>query len=96
MQQPTVYILTNKRDSTLYTDVTSNLINRIWQHKNSSIKIFTHKYKISMPVYYEQLENIQAAIEREKQIKAGSRKKKLELIENFNPNWTYLYNKIIN
>jgi putative endonuclease len=93
--QPAIYIVTNKRNGTLYTGVTSNLIKRIHEHKNSITGGFTSKYKCGILVYYELTDSMPTAIEREKQIKAGSRKKKLALIENQNPNWQDLYNEII-
>ena len=79
--------MTNKRRGTLYTGVTSDLSTRIWQHKNNLIEGFTKKYKLHKLVYYEQHENINSAIEREKQIKKWQRQWKLELIEKLNPHW---------
>lgn len=95
MKQPAVYIITNKKNGTLYTGVTSNLIKRIYEHKNGIVKGFTKKYGCNSLVYYEIHENIISAITREKQIKAGSRKDKLKLIENINPKWNDLYESII-
>lgn len=89
-----VYILTNKNNSVLYTGVTSNLVKRIWQHKNKVIKGFTYKYNINKLVFYEVYESISEAISREKQIKAGSRKKKLTLIVKVNPEFKDLYPQI--
>ncbi|MEA1981783.1 MAG: GIY-YIG nuclease family protein [candidate division Zixibacteria bacterium] len=89
-----VYILTNKSNKVLYTGVTSDLIKRIYSHKNKSDSKFTPKYKTTKLVYYEIFDDIYHAIQREKQIKAGSRDKKLKLIENFNPNWIDLYDRI--
>jgi len=91
---PYVYIFTNKRNGTLYTGVTSNLQKRVLEHKNNLVDGFTKKYNIHKLVYYEIGESMQGAIEREKQIKSGSRKNKLELIENKNPEWNDLYNKL--
>ena len=82
-----VYILASKRNGTLYTGVTSDLIKRVYQHKNDQIKGFTSNYQIHMLVYYEETNNIEAAITREKQLKKWNRKWKLELIEKVNPNW---------
>ena len=83
-----VYINTNRWNSVLYTGVTNNLLNRNYQHKSKDNKIsFTAKYKIGKLVYYEVFNNINDAISREKQIKGGSRKKKLELIKEFNQKW---------
>ena len=86
-----VYIVTNSRNTVLYTGVTSNLINRIYHHKNKSVSSFSSKYNLEKLVYYEIFEDIKNAIKREKQIKAGSRKKKIELIIKFNPKWKDLY-----
>ena len=84
---PCVYILASKRNGTLYAGVTSNLQKRVFEHKNNKIDGFTKKYKIHTLVYYEVGEEMFSAIEREKQIKNFSRKKKLELIEKNNPEW---------
>lgn len=91
-----IYILTNKRNGTLYTGVTSNLQKRIYEHKNKLIKGFTQKYSIDKLVYFEETNDINIAIQREKQLKAGSRKKKLELIESHNPQWKDLSQDWIN
>ena len=90
-----VYILFNKRNGTLYTGVTSNLPQRIYRHKNRLVDGFTKKYGIDKLGYYEIFDDISDAIMREKQIKAGSRKKKLGLIESMNSSWSDLYNEII-
>ena len=90
-----VYILFSKRNGTLYTGVTSNLIKRVYEHKNKLTEGFTSKYVVDKLGYYEVHGSIVSAIEREKQIKGGSRKKKLELIENMNPEWNDLYELII-
>ena len=87
--------MTNKRNGTLYTGVTSNLVKRIYEHKNSVLQGFTEKYGCKILVYYELIQDMASAITREKQIKAGSRKKKLALIENMNPDWKDLYEKIV-
>ena len=80
--------MTNKNNTVLYTGVTSNLIGRVWQHKNKSYNdSFTAKYNINKLVYYENFQYIQDAIAAEKRIKAGSRKKKEELIVKQNKNW---------
>lgn len=94
-QQYFVYIATNPLNTVLYTGVTNNLIRRIYEHKNKLVSGFTFKYNINKLVYYEIFENSLAAIHREKQIKAGSRKKKLLLIKNFNPDFRDLYADII-
>lgn len=92
---PCIYILANKRNGTLYTGVTSNLIKRILEHKNNIADGFTKKYNIHNLVYYELANTMTSAIEREKQIKAGSRKQKLDLIENMNPEWKDLYSNLL-
>ena len=94
MKQPAIYIMANKPNGTLYTGVTSNLIQRIWQHKQGFVQGFTKKYDIKTLVYFETCEDMTSAIEREKQIKAGSRKKKIDLIESINPKWNDLYDDI--
>ncbi len=84
---PCIYILANKRNGTLYVGVTSNLAQRIEQHKTDAVDGFTKRYKVHILVYAEVCDTMEQAIEREKQIKAGSRKKKIELIERDNPIW---------
>ena len=86
MRQYFVYIMTNK-SGTLYVGVTNNLERRISEHKNSLIEGFTKKYKINRLVYYEETNDILAAIHREKQIKGWLREKKIALIESVNPEW---------
>lgn len=93
-KQPAIYIMANQRNGTLYTGVTSDLIKRVYQHKHSRIPGFSTRYHCKILVYYEQSENMLSAIAREKQIKAGSRKNKLKLIESINPNWIDLYEKL--
>ena len=95
MKQPAIYILSNRRNGTLYTGVTSNLIQRIYQHKHDIIPGFTLKYQYKLLIFYEILSTMEAAITREKQIKSGSRKQKLKLIESMNPEWKDLYEEII-
>ena len=82
-----IYILFNKRNGTLYTGVTSDLKNRVYEHKNKVFEGFTSKYDVNKLGYYEEYNDIKQAIEREKQIKAGSRKKKIILIESMNSEW---------
>lgn len=89
-----IYILFNKRNGTLYTGVTSDLLKRIYEHKNKIFEGFSSKYGVDKLGYYEEYNDIKQAIEREKQIKAGSRKKKIMLIEQINPNWDDLYNNL--
>lgn len=94
-KQPAVYILASKRNGTLYTGVTSNLVNRVWHHKNDKIEGFTRDYQVHMLVYFEVHGDMEAAICREKQIKKWNRKWKLNLIERFNPQWQDLWTEII-
>jgi putative endonuclease len=86
-----VYILTNHSDKVLYTGVTSDLVKRVYEHKEKIVEGFTKKYNIDKLVYYEVFDDIESAIEREKQIKAGPRKKKIDLIESMNPAYQDLY-----
>ena len=95
MKQPAVYIITNIRKGTLYTGVTSNLVKRVYEHKEGVVPGFTKSYGCKRLVYYETHESMENAITREKQIKAGSRDKKISLIENMNPKWDDLYEQII-
>lgn len=90
-----VYILFSKKNGTLYVGVTSDLVKRVWQHKNKLVKGFTQKYSVDKLGYYEVSNDINSAIAREKQLKGGSRKAKLDLIEINNPNWNDLYYEII-
>lgn len=90
-----VYILFNKQNGTLYIGVTSNLIKRVYEHKNKFVEGFTKKYNVNKLGYYEIYDNIETAIEREKKLKGASRRKKLELIEINNPNWLDLYEQIL-
>jgi Predicted endonuclease containing a URI domain len=94
-RQPAVYILASKRNGTLYTGVTSDLVTRVWQHKNNLVDGFTQKHAVHDLVYYELAGEMVAAIAREKQIKGGSRAKKLALIESMNPDWRDLYDDIV-
>jgi len=82
-----VYIMTNARNTILYTGVTNNLERRVYEHKNKLVPGFTSKYNATKLVYFEPTDDIRAAIMREKQIKAGSRAKKIELIEKENKGW---------
>ncbi|MAL19316.1 MAG: excinuclease ABC subunit C [Balneola sp.] len=90
-----VYILTNKNHTVLYTGVTSDLVNRVWQHKNRQVKGFTKRYNLDQLIYFEGPGDPIYAIEREKQIKSGSRQKKIDLVNSMNPTWKDLYNDII-
>ena len=82
-----VYILANQRNGTVYTGVTNSLERRVWQHKSKLIAGFTKRYGVDRLVHFEAFRDISSAIAREKQIKAGSREKKLKLIERDNPDW---------
>ena len=90
-----IYIMTNAHNTVLYTGVTNSLARRVYEHKNGVGGIFTKKYNIQKLVYYEVGEDITAVIAREKQIKGGSRKKKIELINSKNPEWKDLYEEIL-
>ena len=90
-----VYILFNKRNGTLYVGVTSNLLQRVYQHKSKVIGGFTKKYNIDKLGYYEIFDDIEQAIIREKKLKGASRRKKLDLIEINNPEWLDLYYEIM-
>lgn len=90
-----IYIMTNFENGTLYTGVTNNLVRRVYEHKNKLAEGFTKKYDLDKLVYFEVFGSIEYAISREKQIKSGSRKKKLDLINKFNKEWVDLYESII-
>ncbi len=94
-RNPAIYILSNQYQGTLYIGVTSDLIKRIWQHKEGVIEGFSKKYGLKRLVYFEQFEDMAGAIQREKQLKTGSRAKKVALIESTNPDWCDLYSKIV-
>lgn len=91
-----VYILTSKRNGTLYVGVTSNLAKRIYEHKNEITGGFTTKYDVKTLVYYEIFEDFENAAQREKALKAWKRNWKIELIEKTNPDWQDLYKDICN
>ena len=95
MKQPAVYIMGSHRNGTLYTGVTSDLIKRVWQHRKGLGDGFTKRYGCKLLVWFELADTMDSAIAREKQIKAGSRKKKLVLIEAMNPDWTDLFDQIV-
>jgi putative endonuclease len=94
-KQPAIYILANKPYGTLYTGVTSDLVRRVWEHKNNAVIGFTQKYNVHMLVYFELADTMDVAITREKQIKAGSRAKKIRLVETINACWNDLYSSIL-
>jgi putative endonuclease len=89
-----VYIMSNDWHTVLYTGVTSDLKRRVYEHKEKLIEGFTKRYNITKLLYYEMSDDIESAISREKQIKAGSRKKKIELINSFNKEWRDLYSEL--
>jgi putative endonuclease len=88
---PCVYIMANKRNGTLYTGVTSNLAQRAYQHREGLTPGFTSRYGCKLLVWYENYERMDDAIGREKQIKGGSRARKIALIQSMNPEWRDLY-----
>jgi putative endonuclease len=94
MKQPAVYIMASRRNGTIYTGVTSDLPKRVWQHKNGTTG-FTARYECKLLVWYELHGEMLPAIAREKQLKAGSRGRKLALIEGMNPEWEDLYESIV-
>ena len=94
MKQPAIYILASQRNGTLYIGVTSNLIKRVFEHKNDLGDGFTKEYSVHTLVHYELYDEMTIAIEREKQLKNWKRKWKLELIEKNNPTWIDLYDDI--
>ena len=95
IKQPAVYILASERNGTLYIGVTSDLVKRIWEHKNNLIKGFTKRYSVHHLVWYELHDSMNSAIESEKNIKEWKRAWKIKLIEKDNPNWHDLYDSIL-
>ena len=95
MKQPALYILASQRNGTLSIGVTSDLIKRVWEHKNDVVEGFTKKYGVHMLVYYELHDDMESAIIREKRLKKWSRAWKLRLIEEMNPDWDDLYESIL-
>ena len=94
-RQPAIYIMANRSNGTIYTGVTSDLIKRVYQHKNADTPGFTERYSCKSLFYYEVTDNMLSAIAREKQLKNGSRKKKLDLIEKMNPEWLDLFESLL-
>jgi putative endonuclease len=94
-KQPAVYILASGRNGTLYIGVTSDLLKRVWEHKNDLLEGFTKRYGVDRLVYYELHEDMVSAITREKQMKKWNRAWKLELIERQNPGWRDLWEEIV-
>ncbi|WP_434732104.1 GIY-YIG nuclease family protein [Wolbachia endosymbiont of Zygogramma bicolorata] len=95
MQNYYVYILASKNNRTLYTGITSNLIKRIWEHKSKVISGFTTKYNVHKLVHFEEFQDINSALNRERLLKSWKRKWKTDLIEKENPNWVDLYDNIV-
>ena len=94
-RQPTLYIMASKPNGTLYIGATSDLVKRVWEHKNNSVDGFTNKYEVHRLVYYELHGDMLSAITREKQLKKWNRAWKLELIEEKNPEWKDLWDEIV-
>jgi putative endonuclease len=94
-KQLAVYILVRKRNGTLYIGVTSDLVKRIWEHRENMVEGFTKRYNLHRLVWYELQESMESAIIREKRLKNWNRNWKLELIENSNPKWLDLYHTIV-
>ena len=94
MKQPAVYILASQRNGTLYIGVTSDLVQRVWQHKNDVFEGFTKEYGVHMLVWYELHEDMETAIIREKRLKKWNREWKLRLIEEKNPEWKDMYDTV--
>jgi putative endonuclease len=94
-KQPVVYIMASRRNGTLYIGVTSDLVKRVWQHKNDVVEGFTKKYGVHTLVYYELHANMTEAIHREKQLKKWNRAWKIELIEKENPQWLDLWSTLV-
>lgn len=94
MRQYYVYIMTNKANRVLYTGVTNDLMRRVWQHREKTVPGFTSRYNVVKLVWYEVTSSAYSAISREKQIKAGPRRRKVELIEQMNPGWRDLYTEL--
>ena len=90
-----VYIVTNKSRGTLYTGMSNNLVRRSYEHRNSLVEGFTKKYKLKRLVYFEVFNRVEDAINREKRLKKWNRQWKIELIENVNPNWNDLYERLV-
>ena len=91
MKKSYIYFMANKNNTVIYIGVSGNLLKRVYQHKTKSYKGFTSKYNCDKLVYFEEFEDINQAIVREKQLKAGNRRRKEELIKQENPNWEDLF-----
>lgn len=90
-KHPAVYVLASRRNGTLYIGATSNLVKRIWEHKNHVVEGFTNRYGVHFLVYFEQCDSMESALMREKQLKKWNRAWKLRLIEANNPDWRDLW-----
>jgi putative endonuclease len=95
MKNPAVYILASQRNGTLYIGVTSDLIKRVWQHREGLVDGFTKQHQVKMLVWYEQHETMESAISREKAMKKWRREWKISTIEAFNPEWIDLWDDIV-
>ena len=95
MKQPCVYMLASRRNGTLYVGVTSNLVQRVWQHKNDLVEGFTKRYGVHTLVWYEIHEVMESAITREKAVKRWKRDWKIELVQRDNPSWSDLYDDLV-
>jgi putative endonuclease len=94
-KQPAVYILSSRKNGTLYVGVTSDLVQRVWEHRNDLVEGFTKRYGVHQLVWYELHESMDSAIKREKRLKDWKRKWKVQLIEKMNADWEDLYPSII-
>ena len=94
-KKPCVYLLASSKRGTLYIGVTSDLVKRVWEHKNDQVEGFSNKYKVHQLVWYEQHVDMNSAIEREKSIKKWKRGWKIALIEEENPHWRDLYESLV-
>jgi len=95
MRQPCVYLLASRRNGTLYVGVTSDVVRRVWEHKQHLVEGFTKRYGVYRLVWYEPHESMESAIRREKAIKEWKRRWKVELIEKHNPEWRDLYSELV-
>jgi putative endonuclease len=95
MKQPAIYIISNATNSVLYIGVTSNLIQRIYQHKEKNVDGFTKRYNLYKLVYFELHEDMNSAIQREKRLKVWQRSWKERLIQKNNPQWNDLYQELL-
>lgn len=94
-RHPCVYILASRRNGTLYIGVTSDLVKRVWEHRNDVVEGFTSRYGVHTLVWFEQHETMESAIARERAVKEWRRRWKLELIERHNPEWRDLFGEIV-